>query len=81
MLEKDWALQHEMQVESWIPGQHEVMINNSMHSNHYFGDDSCVRENEGVARVPAVVKFEIQVFLLYHFLCECTTLDANESVF
>ena len=46
-----------------IPGQHEVMINNSMHSNHYFGDDSCVRENEGVARVPAVVKFEIQVFL------------------
>lgn len=45
-----------------IPGQHGVMINNSMHSNHYFGDDSCVTEKEGVATVPAVVKFEVQLY-------------------
>jgi len=39
------------------------MINNSVHSNHYFGNDSCIIENEAVSK-SNVVKFEVQVIIL-----------------
>ncbi|KAA8547955.1 hypothetical protein F0562_004384 [Nyssa sinensis] len=45
-----------------IPGHHEGMINNPMHSNHYFGDESTIIENDGVANLPNVVKFEVQLY-------------------
>lgn len=48
----------------WIPsivGHHEGMVNNSMHINHYFGDDSTIVESDGGARLSNVVKFEVQV--------------------
>ncbi|KAL3525902.1 hypothetical protein ACH5RR_014274 [Cinchona calisaya] len=44
-----------------IHGHHESMVNSSMHSN-YSGDDSSIIENEGVARLPDVVKFEVQLY-------------------
>ncbi|KAA8530399.1 hypothetical protein F0562_005108 [Nyssa sinensis] len=49
----------------WIPGSpghHEGMINNPMHSNHYFGDEPTIIENDGVTRSPNVVKFEVQLY-------------------
>lgn len=49
---------------SGIPGQRQGMVNNSMLGNHYFGDDSSIIENEGFARLPDVVKFELQVILI-----------------
>lgn len=51
-----------------IPGHHEGMIN-SMQSNHYFGDESTIIENDGVNSSPNVVKFEVQVnYPLFHSL-------------
>jgi hypothetical protein len=44
-----------------IPGRHEGMMNNPVHSNHYFGDESTIIENDGVTNSPNVVKFEVQV--------------------
>ncbi|KAG5535151.1 hypothetical protein RHGRI_023059 [Rhododendron griersonianum] len=44
-----------------IPGHHEGMIN-SMQSNHYFGDESTIIENDGVNSSPNVVKFEVQLY-------------------
>ncbi|KAH7852149.1 hypothetical protein Vadar_021167 [Vaccinium darrowii] len=41
-----------------IPGHHEGMIN-SMQSNHYFGDESAIIENDSS---PNVVKFEVQLY-------------------
>ncbi|XP_073139399.1 SNF1-related protein kinase catalytic subunit alpha KIN10-like isoform X2 [Henckelia pumila] len=49
----------------WIPsstGHHEGMINDSMHDNHYFGDDSAIIENDGVVKSANVVKFEVQLY-------------------
>ncbi|XP_075501241.1 SNF1-related protein kinase catalytic subunit alpha KIN10-like [Primulina tabacum] len=50
----------------WIPsspGRHEGMINDSMHDNNYFGDDSAIIENDGAVRSAAnVVKFEVQLY-------------------
>uniref|UniRef100_A0A9I9DQS5 transketolase n=1 Tax=Cucumis melo TaxID=3656 RepID=A0A9I9DQS5_CUCME len=43
-----------------IPGHHEGMINNPVHSNHYFGDESTIIENDGVVKSPNVIKFEVQ---------------------
>lgn len=44
-----------------IPGHHEGMVNNNTaHSNHYFGDDSSIIENDAVPS-SNVVKFEVQV--------------------
>lgn len=48
----------------WVPGtpgHHEGMVDNSLHSNHYFGDESNIIENDGVMKTPNVVKFEVQV--------------------
>ncbi|GAA0146990.1 non-receptor serine/threonine protein kinase [Lithospermum erythrorhizon] len=45
-----------------LPGQHEGMINNSMHGNHYFEDDSSIVENDGFSRSPNVLKFEVQLY-------------------
>ena len=52
-----------------IPGHHEGMINSPVHSNHYFGDESTIIENDGVVKSPNVIKFEVQVFffLLGHW--------------
>lgn len=51
-----------------IPGHHEGMIN-CMQSNHYFGDESTIIENDGVNSSPNVVKFEVQVnYPLFHSL-------------
>ena len=50
----------------WVAGtagHHEGMINNSLHSNHYFGNDSGIIENEAVSK-SNVVKFEVQVIIL-----------------
>lgn len=45
-----------------IPGHHEGMVNNPVHSNHFFGDEPAIVENDGVSR--NVVKFEVQVIYL-----------------
>lgn len=47
-----------------IPGHHEGMVNDAVHSNNFFGDESAIIEN-GVARSPNVVKFEVQVNCLF----------------
>jgi len=47
-----------------IPGHHEGMVNNNVHSNHYFADDSNIIENEAVSTTSNVVKFEVQVIYL-----------------
>lgn len=44
-----------------IPGHNEGMVNNNVHSNHYFGDESTIIETDGVMKAPNVVKFEVQV--------------------
>lgn len=44
-----------------IPGGHEVGVNDSMHSNRYFGDENSIIENNGILDPPNLVKFEIQV--------------------
>ncbi|XP_016649485.1 PREDICTED: SNF1-related protein kinase catalytic subunit alpha KIN10 [Prunus mume] len=49
----------------WVPGtpgHHEGMVDNSLHSNHYFGDESSIIENDGVMKTTNVVKFEVQLF-------------------
>ncbi|CAN1143601.1 SNF1-related protein kinase catalytic subunit alpha KIN10 [Linum perenne] len=49
----------------WIPGSlghHEGMINDPVPNNHFFGDESSIIENDGVARAPNVVKFEVQLY-------------------
>lgn len=51
-----------------IPGHYDGMLNKSMHSNHFFGDDSTIIENDAAVRSPSVVKFEVQVtFFIYAF--------------
>nr|AFN89137.1 sucrose non-fermenting 1 [Mesembryanthemum crystallinum] len=45
-----------------IPGHHEGMVNNPVHNDHYFGDESSIIENDGVLRSPNVVKFEVQLY-------------------
>lgn len=46
-----------------IPGHPEGMVNNSVQSNHYFGNDSSIIENDAVSK-SNVVKFEVQVIIL-----------------
>ncbi|KAM1187568.1 hypothetical protein ACFX2J_023476 [Malus domestica] len=43
-------------------GQNEGMIDNPVHGNHYFGDESSIIENDGAMKMPNVVKFEVQLF-------------------
>lgn len=48
----------------WIfgmPGHHEGMVNNSMHDNGHFGDESAIIESDDVIRQQNLVKFEVQV--------------------
>ncbi|XAR51707.1 Non-specific serine/threonine protein kinase [Bertholletia excelsa] len=48
----------------WVPGisgHHEGIIN-PMQNNHYFGDESTIVENDGVNRLPNIVKFEVQLY-------------------
>ncbi|MFS8017196.1 putative protein kinase CAMK-AMPK family [Helianthus anomalus] len=40
----------------WVPG------NNSMQSNHYFGDELTIEETNGPLTSPNVVKFEVQLY-------------------
>ncbi|KAL8248752.1 hypothetical protein R6Q59_005620 [Mikania micrantha] len=40
----------------WVPG------NNSMQSNHYFGDELTIVETDGASISPNVVKFEVQLY-------------------
>ncbi|XP_020218617.1 SNF1-related protein kinase catalytic subunit alpha KIN10 [Cajanus cajan] len=44
-----------------IPGHHEGMVNNNVHSNHYSEDDSNIIENDAVS-TSNVVKFEVQLY-------------------
>lgn len=44
-----------------VPGHHEGMDSSSMCSNHFFGDESTIIENDGGVRAPNVIKFEVQV--------------------
>ncbi|KAI4346628.1 hypothetical protein L6164_007509 [Bauhinia variegata] len=44
-----------------IPGHHEGMVDNAAHSNHYFGDDSTIIENDAASK-SKVVKFEVQLY-------------------
>ncbi|KAL2528650.1 SNF1-related protein kinase catalytic subunit alpha KIN10 [Forsythia ovata] len=49
----------------WVPGipaHQEGMVDNSMHGNHYFGDESAIVENGGDTRPQNVVKFEVQLY-------------------
>ena len=48
-----------------IPGLNEGMVNNPVHNNHYFGDESTIIENDGVTKPLNVVKFEVQVLTDY----------------
>ena len=63
-----------------IPGCHEGMVNNPVHSNHYFGDESNIIENDGAINSPNVVKFEVQVIkvfvmrYIFFFISESTHL-------
>ncbi|GKU97263.1 hypothetical protein SLEP1_g10432 [Rubroshorea leprosula] len=43
-----------------IPGHLEGMVNNAVHSSHYFGDESSIIENGGIIQSPNIVKFELQ---------------------
>ncbi|KAJ9173251.1 hypothetical protein P3X46_016408 [Hevea brasiliensis] len=45
-----------------IPGHHEGMVNDPVHNNHFFGDESTIIENDGVIKPPNVVKFEVQLY-------------------
>ncbi|KAF1877448.1 hypothetical protein Lal_00040163 [Lupinus albus] len=48
----------------WVagnPGHLEGMVNNSVHDNHYFGNDSTIIENDSVSK-SNVVKFEVQLY-------------------
>ncbi|KAF5188332.1 Snf1-related protein kinase catalytic subunit alpha kin10, partial [Thalictrum thalictroides] len=46
----------------WFPTS-EGMLNNFVHGNHYFGDESAIVESDGVGmRSPNVVKFEVQLY-------------------
>ena len=50
----------------WIPGNpghHEGMVNDPVHTKHFFGDEPTIIENDGVTNSPNVVKFEVQVML------------------
>lgn len=50
----------------WVPGipaHQEGMVDNSMHGNHYFGDESAIIENGSVTQPQNVVKFEVQVII------------------
>lgn len=58
-----------------MTGHNEGRVNSSMQGNHCFGNYSSVIENEGVARLPDVLKFEVQVILFYPI-----TSDNNESL-
>ncbi|KAG5001118.1 hypothetical protein JHK87_022190 [Glycine soja] len=44
-----------------IPGHHEGMVNNNVHNNNFFGDDSNIIENDAVS-TSNVVKFEVQLY-------------------
>ncbi|KAJ0098977.1 hypothetical protein Patl1_21854 [Pistacia atlantica] len=44
-----------------VPGHHEGMINNHVHNNHYFGEESTIIEND-VIKSPNVIKFEVQLY-------------------
>ncbi|ERM99072.1 SNF1-related protein kinase catalytic subunit alpha KIN10 [Amborella trichopoda] len=47
----------------WLPGQPENGIENSLDSNHIFGDEPAIIENDGVAvGSPNVLKFELQLY-------------------
>ncbi|KAG6656320.1 hypothetical protein CIPAW_04G014400 [Carya illinoinensis] len=46
----------------WIPGHLEGMLNNSVHNNHYFGEEPTIVENDRVTNLPNVVKFEVQLY-------------------
>ncbi|CAA3017419.1 SNF1-related kinase catalytic subunit alpha KIN10 isoform X1 [Olea europaea subsp. europaea] len=49
----------------WIfgmPGHHEGMVNNSMHDNGHFGDESAIIESDDVIRQQNLVKFEVQLY-------------------
>jgi 5'-AMP-activated protein kinase catalytic alpha subunit len=39
------------------------MVNDPVHTNHFFGDEPTIIENDGVTNSPNVVKFEVQVML------------------
>eukprot|EP00262_Sarcandra_glabra_P003369 TRINITY_DN14050_c0_g1_i1.p1 TRINITY_DN14050_c0_g1~~TRINITY_DN14050_c0_g1_i1.p1 ORF type:complete len:175 (+),score=39.38 TRINITY_DN14050_c0_g1_i1:219-743(+) len=46
-----------------FPGHPESGITNSLHSNHLFGDESAIVENDGIGvRSSNVVKFEVQLY-------------------
>ncbi|XP_019195157.1 PREDICTED: SNF1-related protein kinase catalytic subunit alpha KIN10-like [Ipomoea nil] len=45
-----------------IPGQHEGSVNNSLHNNNFFEDESTIIENHGISRAANVVKFEVQLY-------------------
>ncbi|KAL0332103.1 UNVERIFIED_CONTAM: SNF1-related protein kinase catalytic subunit alpha KIN10 [Sesamum calycinum] len=64
--DRKWALglQYNMKCR-WAPcspSHHEGMLNNSMHDNNYFGDESAIIENDGNVRPQNVVKFEVQLY-------------------
>ncbi|KAJ0098979.1 hypothetical protein Patl1_21852 [Pistacia atlantica] len=44
-----------------VPGHHEGMINNHVHNNHYFGEESTIIEND-VIKSPNVIKVEVQLY-------------------
>ncbi|PWA50376.1 SNF1-like kinase [Artemisia annua] len=46
----------------WVPGNQQGMINDTMQSNHYFGDELTIVENDGAMSSPNVVKFEVQLY-------------------
>ncbi|KAJ6368200.1 hypothetical protein OIU78_000726 [Salix suchowensis] len=45
-----------------IPGPHDGMVNDPGHTNHIFGGEPAIIENDGVTNSPNVVKFEVQLY-------------------
>lgn len=50
----------------WNPAGHDGMINDVVHSNHYFGDDTTIIENDA-SKTRKVIKFEVQVYSIGQF--------------
>ncbi|KAK4743976.1 hypothetical protein SAY87_010288 [Trapa incisa] len=45
----------------WNPASHDSMINDIVHGNHYFSDESTIIEGDAL-KTPNVVKFEVQLY-------------------
>ncbi|RZS04181.1 hypothetical protein BHM03_00034474 [Ensete ventricosum] len=68
---------------SGISDHAESMLDNSLHANHSFSDESAIVESDDVAgKESSIVKFEIQITLLIEFIIfrSCGWVNASFSL-